>query len=325
MASRQTALYVKLTLVPMIWGGMFICGHIVAAEMPPATGALWRYVIASVALLFAHLWMQGPLPRLSLRQSLGLILMGATGVAAYNLCFMVGMQTVPASRAALIANLNPALTVLGTACLFGETLTRQRIAGVLTALVGASVVLGHGNPLSILSGQVSVADLIIFVCALSWTAYTLIGKGVLQTLSPLSTTTYAALAGTALLAVAALLMPAPFAAGVLPPKASLLGWLSLLFLGVPGTAVAFVWFSQGVRELGPTQAAVFVNLTPVFAVVQAFILLQERLEWSVATGGALVVAGVWLINRVEVRGGRRPQSVTGLDGKRSPVIWPSSE
>ena len=297
LPSRQTTLFVKLTLVPMIWGGMFICGHIVAAEMPPATGALWRYVIASVALLSAHFRLQGALPRLSFRQALGLIVLGATGVAAYNLCFMVGMQTVSASRAALIANLNPALTVLGAACLFGEKLSRTRIAGAATALAGAAVVLAHGNPLSILSGQISVADIIVFGCALSWTAYTLIGKSVLQGLSPLSVTTYAALAGTALLAVAALLMPAPLAAGVLPPAASLSGWLALLFLGVPGTAIAFVWFSQGVRELGPTRAAVFVNLTPVFAVIQAAILLHERLEGSVVAGGMLVVAGVWLINR----------------------------
>ncbi len=298
MPTRHTALYLKLTLVPLIWGGMFICGRIVAAEMPPATGALWRYVVASMALLFAHFWLQGPLPRLPFRQALGLVMMGATGVAAYNLCFMLGMQTVSASRAALIVNLNPALTVLGAVCLFGEKLTPQRIAGAVTAIVGASVVIGHGNPLSILSGQFSVADIIIFGCALSWTAYTLIGKSVLTNLSPLSATTYAALAGTVLLAAAALLMPAPFAAGIAPPKASLLGWTSLLFLGLPGTALAFVWFSQGVRELGPTRAAVFINLTPVFAVALAFILLHEPLEWSMLTGGALVVIGVWLINRV---------------------------
>lgn len=291
-------LYVKLTLVPLIWGGMFICGRIIAAEMPPATGALWRYVIASLALLFAHIWIQGALPRLSFRQALGLVLMGATGVASYNLCFMVGMQTVSASRAALIVNLNPALTVLGAAWLFGEKLTRQRIAGAVTALIGAIVVIGHGNPLSILSGQFSAADVIVFGCALSWTAYTLIGKSVLQGVSPLSTTTYAALAGTVILAATALLMPAPLAVGVAPPDASFLGWISLLFLGVPGTAVAFVWFSQGVRELGPSRAAVFINLTPVFAVALAFMLLHERLEWSMLAGGAFVVTGVWLINRV---------------------------
>ena len=298
MASKQRTLYTKLTLVPLIWGGMFICGRLVAAEMAPATGALWRYVIASASLLLAHLWLQGPLPRLSGRQALGLFLMGATGVAAYNLCFMFGMQTVSASRAALIVNLNPALTALGAALLFNEKLTHQRLGGAVTALLGAAVVIGHGNPLSVLAGQFSAADLIIFGCALSWTAYTLIGKRVLQGVSPLSATTYAALAGTLLLAAAALLIPAPFAVGVLPPQASVLAWVCLLFLGIPGTAVAFVWFSQGVRELGPTRAAVFVNLTPVFAVALAFLLLHEPLEWSMIAGGLLVVAGVWWINRV---------------------------
>jgi drug/metabolite transporter (DMT)-like permease len=298
MPVQQTALYIKLTLVPLIWGGMFICGRIVAAEMPPATGALWRYLIASAALLVAHFWLQGPLPRLSAKQALGLVMMGATGVATYNLCFMVGMQTVSASRASLIVNLNPALTALGAACFFAEKLTRQRLTGVLTALIGASVVIGHGNPLSILSGEFSTADILIFGCALSWTAYTLIGKNVLRDVSPLSATTYAALSGTVLLAAAALLMPAPISGGIAPPAASLSAWTALLFLGLPGTALAFVWFSQGVRELGPTRAAVFVNLTPVFAVALAFIVLHEPLEWSMLAGGALVVAGVWLINRI---------------------------
>lgn len=298
LQTRHTTLYIKLTLVPLIWGGMFIGGRIVAAEMPPATGALWRYVFASIALLFAHFWLQGPLPRLTFRQALGLLMMGATGVAAYNLCFMVGMQTVSASRAALIVNLNPALTALGAVLLFGEKMTPPRIAGAVTAMMGAAVVIGHGNPLSLLSGQFSGADMLIFGCALSWTAYTLFGKSVLKRLSPLSATTYAALAGTLLLAATALLMPPPFAVGIAPPQASLPGWAALLFLGLPGTALAFVWFSQGVQILGPTRAAVFINLTPVFAVALAFILLHEPLEWSMLVGGALVVVGVWLINRV---------------------------
>lgn len=225
-------------------------------------------------------------------------MMGATGVAAYNLCFMIGMQTVSASRAALIVNLNPALTVMGAAWLYAERLTWQRVAGAVVAVVGAAVVIGHGDPLSILHGHFSSADAIIFGCTLSWTAYTLIGKGVLKGVSPLSATTYAALAGTVLLAVAALLMPAPIAAGLAPPDASWVGWTCILFLGVPGTAIAFVWFSQGVRDLGPARASVFINLTPVFAVALAYLLLNEGLEWSMLVGGALVVLGVWLTNRV---------------------------
>jgi drug/metabolite transporter (DMT)-like permease len=301
MPRGRNAIYVKLSLVALIWAGTFIAGRIVAAEMPPATAALWRYVVASVALAGAHAWLVGVLPRLRPRQWLGVTLLGATGVAAYNLCFMVGMQTVPASRASLIVALNPAVTVLGAAWFLHERLTASRVAGAVLALAGASVVIGHGNPLAILGGGVTAGDAIIFGCVLSWSTYTLIGKGVLTGLSPLSATTYASLTGTALLALAAMLLPAPLAAGLGLPPASITGWIALVFLGMLGTAVAFVWFYEGVREFGPARAAVFINLVPVAAVALGFALLGEQLEWSMLAGGALVIGGVRLINRVDPR------------------------
>jgi drug/metabolite transporter (DMT)-like permease len=81
------------------------------------------------------------------------------------------------------------------------------------------------------------------------------------------------------------------------PQASLAAWASIAFLGVFGTAVAFVWFYEGVRAIGPARAAVFINLVPVAAVALGVLLLGEALEPSMLAGGALVVAGVWLLNR----------------------------
>ena len=297
-AAGRAAIFGKLAVVAVLWGGSYIAGRIVAAEVAPATGALWRYLVASAALVVAHLLLAGALPRLTRRQWLGVTLLGATGVAAYNLLFMVGMQTVAASRAALIVAFNPAFIVLGAAWFFGERLTRPRVIGVLVALVGTAVVIGHGDPIAPLRGSVTRGDVMLFGCALSWSVYTLIGKGVLAGLSPLSATTYASLTGTAILGAAAALLPPSLSSGVLLPGASLAAWVALAFLGVMATAVAFVWFYQGVRDLGPAHAAVFINLVPVAAVVLGVVLLGERLEWSMAVGGALVVAGVWLINRV---------------------------
>ena len=85
--------------------------------------------------------------------------------------------------------------------------------------------------------------------------------------------------------------------GIAPPEASIRAWLAFVFLGVFGTAIAFVWFYDGVRALGPARASVFINLVPVAAVLLGFALLNESLEWSMLAGGLLVVCGVWLINR----------------------------
>lgn len=293
----HAAVYGKLVLVALIWGGTFIAGRIASLEVAPASAALWRYVVASVAVVVAHGVLEGRLPRLTARQWLGVSLLGATGVAAYNLCFMIGLQTVPASRASLIVALNPAMTFVGAILLFGERPTPMRIAGVALALCGVAVVIGHGNPAALLSGGISTGDVIVFGCVLSWSSYTLIGKRILVGLSPLAATTYASLIGTVLLAGVAAWLPAPMSAGIAPPAVSATAWLALLFLGVFGTAVAFVWFYDGVRALGPARASVFINLVPVAAVLLAFALLDERLEWSMLAGGLAVVAGVWLINR----------------------------
>jgi drug/metabolite transporter (DMT)-like permease len=67
---------------------------------------------------------------------------------------------------------------------------------------------------------------------------------------------------------------------------------------VLGTGVAFVWFYQGVQRLGPARTAVFVNLVPVFAdPARASRCSGEHVDASMIIGGAIVIAGVWLLNR----------------------------
>ena len=74
-------------------------------------------------------------------------------------------------------------------------------------------------------------------------------------------------------------------------------WASLAFLGILGTAVAFVWFYEGIQALGMSRAVVFNNLVPLFGVLLAWLILNEPIHPSLLLGGALAVAGVFLVNR----------------------------
>ena len=285
--------YVKLALVAVIWGGTFIAGRVVSAEMAATSAALWRYLVASVALLVAMLAMEPRWPALGWRQGAGVLLLGATGVFAYNLFFMQGLKTITASRGALIIALNPVMTALGAAVFFGDRLGPRRIGGIALALAGAVVVISHGAPGTLLHGALGTGELLLFGCVASWVAYTLLGKRMLRALSPLAASTYAAWAGTALLAVAAVVN----GDGIGVPTLSLAAWTGIAFLGVLGTAVAFVWYYEGVHAIGPAAAAVFINLTPVSAVLLGALLLGERIDTGTIAGGALVVLGVWILNR----------------------------
>lgn len=293
MSERAPAsIHAKLVCVAAIWGGTFIAARVVAPMMSAPAASLWRYLIASAALVAIVLACERGLPRLDSRQWLGVTLLGATGVTLYNLFFMAGMERIPASRGSLIAALNPVATMLGGALFLGEPLTRMRILGAIVALAGVVLVLGRGDPLGLFAGNVGLGEALIFGAVLSWSAYTLVGKRVLAGLSPLAASTLAALIGTGMLAVVALL-----SGDLALPPATLGAWSALAFLGVLGTAVAFVWFYEGVHRLGTARTAVFVNLVPVFAIAFGVLLLGEALEASMVIGGLVVVSGVWLINR----------------------------
>jgi drug/metabolite transporter (DMT)-like permease len=150
-------------------------------------------------------------------------------------------------------------------------------------------VIGDGNPLALLHGSVGVGEWLIIGCVICWTVYTFIGRQATKTLSPLAATLYASLIGALLLATTALIQ-----GGSSIAEWSLPVWSSVLFLAIGGTALGFTWFADGVKRLGAAKASAFVNLVPVFAVLQAAFLLDERLGLPVLGGGLLVIAGVWL-------------------------------
>lgn len=78
------------------------------------------------------------------------------------------------------------------------------------------------------------------------------------------------------------------AVGELPALAS------VVFLGLFGTALGFTWYADGVMRLGATRAGLYINLVPVFAVLQGALLLGERVGAASLAGGLLVIAGVLL-------------------------------
>jgi drug/metabolite transporter (DMT)-like permease len=78
------------------------------------------------------------------------------------------------------------------------------------------------------------------------------------------------------------------------------GWkvvVALLYLGVLGTALAFVWYYISIKKLGTAITSIFTNLVPVFGVLISVLLLGEPLLVSMLVGGAVAVAGVMMVSR----------------------------
>lgn len=285
-------IYIKQLLTAIFWGGTFVAGRFLANDVDASSAAFLRFVIGSSVILISIWMINGKIPKISGKQLFGVTCLGLTGIFAYNLFFFKGLQMISAGRAGMIISLNPVSISLLSILFFKEKITVLKILGITLSLLGAIVVITNGDIISVFSTAVTQGDLYIFGCVASWVAYSIIGKLVLEGLSPLVSVGYASLIGAIFLFVPAVLNGLPDSI----PKISLSSWSALFYLGVCGTALAFFWYYEGIQKIGPIKTGVFINFVPVSAIILAYLILDEPITLSLATGAALVIGGVFLTN-----------------------------
>ncbi len=285
--------YIKLTLTAIFWGGTFIAGKSIAANVGPYSASFLRFVIASTMLTIIVWKFEGRLPKISRRQILPVIALGLTGVFSYNIFFFKGLRLIEAGRASLIIANNPIFIALLSALIYKEKLTAVKIIGILISVSGALVVISRGHPFQVLDGGVGLGEFFIFCCVLSWVTYSLLGKAVMSGLSPMVSVAYSSIAG------AIALLPTALMEGIAGDMAkyTVSDWLCLFYLGFFGTVLGFVWYYEGINKLGPTKAGLFINIVPISAVTLAFLILGEPVTISLFVGAVLVISGVYLTNR----------------------------
>jgi len=285
-------IYFKLLLTAFLWGGTFIAGRMIAHSVHPVCAAFLRFAIATFFLLLLLVRVEGRIPVPGKKQMLPIVLLGMTGVFAYNILFLTGLRYIQAGRAALIVATNPVFISLLSALFFRERLNWTKGVGICLSVAGAMIVITNGRITDLGSYRIGTGELLIAGCVLSWVAYSLIGKSVMAQLSPLTSVAYSAVVGTVLL------LPPALYSGI---GREIFGytvkdWADLFYLGFFGTVLGFSWYYQGIKRIGPMKASVFINFVPVSAIVLASLILKEQITVSIVLGTMLVITGVYLTN-----------------------------
>ena len=297
MDRKDAIVYIKLLLTARFWGGTFIAGRVVTKDMGPFSAAFLRFVVASAFLVVLARRFEGRWPVPGRGYILPTLLLGLTGVFSYNAFFFTGLSYVQAGRASLIVATNPIFITLLSALIFKEKLTWIKGVGVALSVLGAMTVISRGHLSQVFSGGFGRGEMFILGCVASWVAYSLIGKAAMKGMTPLS-----AVAGSSVVGTAALFLPAVHE-GVLDNLAafSILDWAGIFYLGFFGTVVGFVWYYQGIRQIGPMKASLFINFVPISAILLGWAMLGEQITLSLLAGAALVSPGVYLTNSVKTR------------------------
>ena len=292
--ARDFSVYLRLALVAVAWGGTFIAGRSLAGVAPMFSACL-RFVLASAALSLFLLLSGKGFKRVSARQALVVTLLGFCGIFSYSFFFFSGLQHISASRAALIVALNPAVMTLIAYLFYREQVTVFKVLGIVLCFCGVALVVGSGDPQGAAGGRGWLGEALIGGCVLSWSAYSVFCKSVVRQLGPLHTVTYSIYAGTLMLLLYAA------ATGVLDVAAvwsfSPAETASLLYLGVIGSAVAYIWYYDGIQQIGVARASVFIALNPLSAVLFGAALLGEQMTIATLFGGVLIISGIVVENR----------------------------
>lgn len=270
-----------------------MAGKLALAHLAPGAAAFWRFAAGTATLVPIWWWREGPstLPRTA-RDWGGVGILGFVGIFGYNWFFFRGLQLVEPGAAALVVTTNPALTAVLSALVLGEALSPLKTAGFALAACGALVVLSGGNVANLLALRLGPGAGFLGLAIVSWVAYVVVGRVVMARVSPLTATTGAFVLGLPLLGTAALGEGTLAAWRTVP----LVTWGAVVFMGVFCSALAFLWFYEGVQALGAARASVFIYLVPGFALLASHWALGEKVTAAKAAGGGLVLLGVALTN-----------------------------
>jgi drug/metabolite transporter (DMT)-like permease len=286
-----------LTGVALIWGGTFIAGKQLAGNTPPLLSAFFRFLIASVvlALCLQHKETAQKRP-LNTVQKFRIVILGLFGIFSYNTCFFYGLQYISASRASLIVAINPAIIALSAFLFMNEKLTLSKLAGIVACLIGATTIILNKDPSAIVTNATTwKGDLLLIGCVISWVTYSVSSKPLIGEIGAISAVFYSLITGTVMLFFAALINGDLTIENI--SNLGLSQLLSLSFLGILGSALAYIWYYKGIEKIGATRTGVYIALVPLFAVTLGHIILHEPITIVMMIGGLFVIVGIFLCNK----------------------------
>jgi len=166
-------------------------------------------------------------------------LIGIAGLFGYHFFYFTALRNAPAVEASLIAYLWPLLIVVGSALLPGERLQWHHIAGAVLGLSGAFLIVSGSGGLSF-DGAYAFGYAMAGLCALTWSAYSLLSRRFPSV--PTSVVTWFC-AATALLS---LLCHLALEETVWPQGTG--QWLAVAGLGLMPVGAAFYAWDHGVKH-----------------------------------------------------------------------------
>lgn len=285
-----------LVLAPLLWAGNAVVGRMIHTMVPPVTLNFFRWAIAFLILLTmaASIFKRGSIFWFRWYRY---ALLGLLGVGMYNALQYLALQSSTPINVTLVAASMPVWMLLIGRLFFHAPISRSAVAGVVVSIAGVLLVLCRGELQHLMALRLVPGDMLMLLAAICWSLYSWLltrgGDGELR-----DHWSHFLLAQVSF----GLVWSGLFAAGEWMLVAPVIHWsgtliAAIIFVAVGPALIAFRCWGMGVQRVGPSIAAFFSNLTPLFAALLSSLFLGETPQLFHAVAFLLIVAGIVLSSR----------------------------
>lgn len=275
------------------WGASFIATKVALRDVSPVTVVWLRFamgvVILGLAVVARKQFAFVPLKELGYFALLGLV-----GITFHQWLQSNGLVTAQATTTAWIIATTPIfMAVLGWMFL-KERFGWMLIAGIMLAAFGVLLVVTKGEWASLAAGRFGApGDFLVLISAPNWAIFSALSRRELDKHPAARMMFYVMASGWIFTSL--LLVAGPGLSEI--PRLTLNGWLGVGFLGVFCSGLAYIFWYDALQVIPASQLGVFLYVEPLVAVVVAAIILQEAITVAALLGGAIILFGVWIVNR----------------------------
>ncbi len=287
--------YLVLLVQQLIASSTHLIAKDVTGSLHPASVVLIRgmWTCLAFGLWFAvrrRTWK--PVER---RDLFAILALGLVNIPINQLLFIWGVSFTTPPNASLAYALTPAFIVALLVGVHRQSVGRGKLLGVAVAFLGAAIVLidrGAG-----VSDGHMLGNVMVLLASLSWAAFTLYGKRIVERYGPVQAIAMTFFAGLALY------VPVWF---VIPHETSLQPllqanaghiWWQLFYLGVITSGIGYGLWYYALSRLESSKVAVFNNLQPVITSVLTFLLFGAVPSPLFIVGGIVALVGVIITQR----------------------------
>jgi len=293
MDRKNIQAFFKAAFAVVVWGASFIATKVALRDVSPVTVVWLRFTLGVVILGIAVASRkQFALP--GGKDLAYFTLLGFLGITFHQWLQSNGLVTAQATSTAWIVATTPIFIAILGWLILKEKLRWLQALGIVLAFVGVLLVVTKGNLASLVTGHFGEpGDLLIMISAPNWAIFSILSRYGLRRNPAARMMLY--VMGLGWFFTSILFFSGPGIAQV--SQLTLKGWLGVVFLGVFCSGLAYIFWYDALQALPASQVGVFLYIEPLVTVMVAAAVLGEPLLLASLLGGAIILFGVWLVNR----------------------------